>query len=100
MQQQINARLISAASATGAAVPVAFGGDYCFAAAGTFGGCTVGLDMLGPDGVTWIAVRDSSGAIALTSAGAVIVSIPAGSYRASITGGSGVSMSASLRSVD
>ena len=100
MQQEINARLLSASSATGASTPIAFGGDYCFAAAGTFGGTTVGLDMLGPDGATWIAVRDSAGAIALTAAGAVIVSLPAGSYRASITGGAGVSMSATLRSVD
>lgn len=99
MQQQINARLLSASTATGAAAPIAFGGDYCFAVAGTFGGCTVGLDMLGPDGVTWIAVRDSAGAIAMTVAGAVVVSIPAGSYRASIAGGAGVSMSATLRSV-
>lgn len=98
MQQQINARLLSASAATGSAVPVAFGGDYCFAAAGTFGGATVGLDMLGPDAVTWIAVKDVSGAIALTAAGAVIVQLPAGSFRATITGGSGVSMSASLRS--
>ena len=100
MQQQVNATLLSAASATGSAVPVAFGGDYCFAAAGTFGGTSVGLQMLGPDGSTWIALHDSAGAIALTESGAVIVSLPAGLYRASITGGSGVSISASLRSVD
>lgn len=99
MQHQVNAQLLSAAAATGVSVPIAFGGDYCFAAAGTFGGSTVGLDMLGPDGATWIAVRDISGPIALTAAGAVIVSLPAGAYRASISGGSGVSMSASLRSV-
>lgn len=100
MQQQINARLLSASTATGAAVPIAFGGDYCFAAAGTFGGCAVGLEMLGPDGATWIAVTDSTGAIIMTAASAIIVSIPAGSYRATITGGSGVSMHATLKSAD
>ena len=97
MQQNIT--LLSAASATGAAVNVQLGGKYCFDAAGTFGGTTVGLEMLGADGVTWIAVEDIAGAIAMTVAGAVIVEIPAGSYRATITGGAGVSMNARLRSV-
>lgn len=97
MQQNIT--LLSAASATGSAVNVQLGGSYVFDAAGTFGGTTVGLQMLGPDGSTWIDIEDEGGAIALTSAGAVYLSIPAGSYRVTITGGSGVSMSARLRSV-
>lgn len=96
---QINASLLSAASATGAGIVIAYGGDYCFDAAGTFGGCTVGLQMLGADGATWIAVKGSSGAISFSAADALIVSIPNGTYRATITGGTGVSVSARLRSV-
>jgi hypothetical protein len=96
---QINVPLLSGASATGAANTIQLGGDFCFDVAGTFGGASVGLEMLGPDNVTWIAVRDTAGAVAFTAAGAVIVSIPAGTYRATITGGSGVSLSARLRSV-
>lgn len=96
---QTNVTLLSAASATGAGQPIAFGGEYCFDVAGTFGGATVGLQMLGADGATWIAVNDSAGALAFTAAGAAIVAIPAGSYRATITGGTGVSLSARLRRV-
>ena len=95
---QRSATLLSAASATGPSTNIAIGGDYCFDVAGTFGGATVGLEMLGPDGSTWIAVRDSAGALAFTSAGAAIVTIPSGNYRATITGGSGVSLHARLRS--
>lgn len=96
---QQNITLLSAASATGAAVNVQLGGEYCFDVAGTFGGTTVGLQMLGPDGTTWISIRDADGAIALTEARAVFVLLPAGQYRATITGGTGVSMNARLRSV-
>lgn len=96
---QVNVMLLSAAAATGAAISVGRGGDYCFAANGTFGGTSVGLEMLGPDGVNYISVEDADGAIALTTAGAVLVSLPAGSYRATITGGAAVVMSASLKSV-
>jgi hypothetical protein len=97
MQQNIT--LLSAASATGSAVSLQLGGEYCFDAAGTFGGCTVGLQMLGADGTTWLSIRDADGAIGLTEARAVFVTLPAGSYRATITGGSGVSMNARLRNV-
>lgn len=94
-----NISLLSGASATGASVAVGFGGDYVLAVAGTFGGGTVGLQMLGPDGSSWIAIADASGAIALTAAGATVVSIPAGSYRATITGATGAELHATLRSV-
>lgn len=96
---QRSAILLSAASATGPSTHVAIGDDYCFDAAGTFGGATVGLEMLGADGATWIAVRDSAGPVAFTAAGAVIVALPAGQYRATITGGTGVSIHARLRNV-
>jgi hypothetical protein len=99
MDAQVNIPLLAAASATGASSPVAFGGEYVFDAAGTFGGATIGLEMLGADGTTWIALRDDAGAVALTAASAVLLRLPAGRYRASVTGGSGVSVSARLRSV-
>lgn len=97
--QNFTVALLAAASATGASTPVDVPGDYCFAVSGTFGGATVGLQMLGPDGATWISVQDALGAIALTSANALIVSLPVCSVRATIAGGSGVSISANLKSV-
>lgn len=92
-------KLLTAASATGAGVDVTEPGEYVFSAAGTFGGASVGLSMLGPDGLTWIPLKDSAGVMALTSADAVIVSLPVGTYRGTITGGAGVSMHASLAKV-
>ncbi|BBF92843.1 hypothetical protein [Blastochloris tepida] len=88
--------LLSAASATSSGVPCQRSGRYCFSVAGTFGGATVGLQMLGPDGATWISVEDDSGAIAITSARARLVYLPAGTFRATITGGDGVSLHARL----
>ena len=96
---QINLSLLSAGSATGPATVLGFGGDYVFSVAGTFGGSTIGLEMLGPDGTTWIAIEDDAGPLALTSAAVFVASLPAGSYRATVTGGSGVSVTATLRSV-
>lgn len=89
-------KLLDAASATGSGVNSQLAGLFCFAVAGTFGGTTVGLDMLGPDDVTWIPVKDASGALAITSADAVLVNLPDGTYRGKITGGSGVSITATL----
>jgi len=91
--------LLSGADATGPDVLLQIPGDYCFAVAGTFGGATIGLEMLGPDGATHIPIEDASGAIALTAAGAMIVSLPEGAYRAVVAGGSGASIFANLRSV-
>lgn len=100
MHQQVTIPLLIAASATGASTRVDFDGDYLFDVAGTFGGATVGLQLLGPGGSTWIDVRDGTGVLAFTSAGAVLVSLPAGTVRAMITGGTGVALSARLRSVN
>lgn len=94
--QTITRPLLVAAAATGSTVTVETPGDWCFSVAGTFGGATIGLQKLGPDGTTWISLKDSAGAIALTSADALVVSLAAGSYRATVTGGTGVSVSASL----
>lgn len=93
--------LLSGSSATGSSQVSALSGRYCFAVAGTFGGATVGLQMLGPDGATWINIEDDSGALAISSERAVAVLLPAGSFRASVTGGTGVSLYATLnRMVD
>lgn len=91
--------LLSSASATGAEQVSQRPGRYCFAVAGTFGGATVGLQMLGPDGATWIDIEDDAGAIAIASAKARLIALPAGRYRATITGGAGVSLSATLARV-
>ncbi|NJL06811.1 MAG: hypothetical protein HC900_00040 [Methylacidiphilales bacterium] len=88
--------LLSAASATGSGMSCQRSGRYCLSVAGTFGDATVGLQMLGPDGATWIDVEDSAGAVAITSAKARLVYLPAGAFRATITGGSGVSLHARL----
>lgn len=84
--------LLSAAVATGAAIPRAKG-IYTFAVNGTFGGCTVALEMMGPDGSNYIAIDDT----AFTAAGAINVELPSGKYRASITGGAAMSISATLK---
>jgi hypothetical protein len=77
--------LLSNASATGAASAALDGGRYLWAAAGTFGGATLQLQSLGPDGTTWL---DAPGA-ALTSAGQWAVDVGAGeSLRVKVTGGS------------
>jgi len=88
--------LLSNASATGLDANIQNPGRYCFAVAGTFGGATVGLDIMGPDGATWIAIEDSAGTLAFTAAKAVLVDLPAGKFRARVTGGAGVALFASL----
>jgi hypothetical protein len=76
--------LLSNASATGAARNVAFGGRYLMALLGTLGGATITIEMLGPDGATYLAVPDSS----LTAAGTAVVYLPANAtVRGVVTGG-------------
>lgn len=89
-------KLLAAAASNGAAMDVSSRGNFVFSVAGLFGGASVGLQMLGPDGVTWITLKDHVGAIALTSADAIFVSLPIGTYRATVTGGTGVSLFAQL----
>lgn len=60
------------------------GGPGVFACVGTFGGATVTLQGLAPDGTTWIAVNSSA---ALTSNGAVAFTWPSGSLRVLVSGG-------------
>lgn len=91
--------LLSAVAATGAgqSTPVQNGGDYMFAVAGTIGGATIALEMLGPDGASWINMGASA---TFTTNNMCVVSIPEGRYRANVTGGAGPYLiSASLKAI-
>lgn len=74
--------LLSNASATGSTVNW-LGGKGNFAVVGTFGGGTVKLQALGPDGSTYIDVPNAS----LSAAGMVLFELPAGKIQAVVTGG-------------
>lgn len=90
--------LLNAVAATGPGAPflIQNGGDFTFAVNGTFGGTSVALEMLGPDGVNYI---NCGAAATMTTAGMCTVSLPAGTYRASVTGGAAMSIYASLKQV-
>lgn len=60
------------------------GGPGMFSVAGTFGGATVTLQFLGPDGVTWIACGPDT---TLTAAGGGIFNLSNKKVRALVTGG-------------
>lgn len=63
------------------------GGRLAFSAVATFGGGSVALEYLGPDGVTWIpAAKDTDGtAVSLAAAGIIICELPPGQIRANAT---------------
>lgn len=90
--------LLSAVTATGpgAAKPIQVGGDYMFAVNGTFGGTSVALEMLGPDGSNYISLGASA---TFAVAGLCLVTIPPGTYRATVTGGAGMTISATLKAI-
>ncbi len=73
--------LLSNASATGSAVPWP-GGKGAVMLAGTVGGATITLQILGPDGTTWL-----TGATALTAVGVGVIELPCGQIRALVAGG-------------
>lgn len=79
-----NIVLLDNASATGAA-KTWDGGRGQFKALGSFGGATVTLQILGPDGATWLGLGADA---ALTAAGAVNFDCPPGQLRAAVSGGS------------
>lgn len=86
-------QLLVDAGADGDPVTDIVAGDYIFAAAGTFGGATVALSYLGPDGATYIPLTDTE----LTSAGAVTVRIGQGAtVKATVTGGAPSGLYANL----
>lgn len=77
--------LLTNASATGSGVTANLGGRYVFVANGTFGGSTLQLQILGPDGSTFIDL--ANGAFTAAPVG-VAVDVPYGAtMRASLTGG-------------
>ena len=89
-------KLLSNASATGSPVAVQ-GGYYSFAAVGTWGGSTLSLQLLGPDGTTYI---DLGGSADLTANGAAYVSLPSGTVKAVLTGGAPSGIYATLSKID
>lgn len=66
--------LLSNVAATGSAKPVGFGGRYLLLASGTFSGATVSVEILGPDGATYIAIPGG----ALTAVGSAVIYLPWG----------------------
>jgi hypothetical protein len=69
------------------------GGLYQYLVSGTFSGATIKLQVLGPDGSTFIDVPNSS----MTAAGALNVELPAGStVKSVITAGPPSGVNASL----
>lgn len=93
--------LATAASASAAGVPIR-GGEYLFGADGTAGGSTISLQIQLPDG-SWCDVGALAGnaIVKSTSLPFVVtpVVLPAGTVRAAITGGSGVSLNAWLAGI-
>lgn len=87
--------LLSNVAATGSAKSVRRG-RYAFAAHGTFSGATCKLQILGPDGSTYI---DAGTDATLTAAGACLVDLPDCVVKATISGGSPSAMYASLSPV-
>lgn len=60
------------------------GGTYSWSVAGTFGGTAAKLQLLGPDGTTWIDIPSAT----LSAAGVMSVDVAGGaSIRAVLTGG-------------
>lgn len=69
---------------SGDATPVAFGGRYLMVATGTFDGATATVDLLGPDGSTYVTVASAS----VTAAGSAIVYLPSdATVKGTVTGG-------------
>ena len=75
--------LLSNATATGSSVTWP-GGRGSFVVAGTFGGATVSLQLLGPNGTTWITAGTYT---TLTAEGIGNFDLPQGRIRAAVTGG-------------
>jgi hypothetical protein len=88
--------LTNAGAVTGAQYAPAFEGDYMFSAVGTFGGGTVKLQQLMPDGATFTDITDAS----LSSPGSLIVTL-AGDVpvRAVVSGGTPSGIYANLDKV-
>jgi hypothetical protein len=91
-----NIKTLDNASATGSTQSVPNGGRYVYMISGTFGATSSKLQILGPDGVTFIDVPSTT----FTVAGYVAVDIPSGaSVRTVLTGGTPSAMHANLNLV-
>lgn len=76
------AALISNGTATGGAVQWAGGRGFVAAVASAWNGATVALQVVGPDGSTWM-----DAATALSANGGSAFNLPPGRIRAAVTGG-------------
>lgn len=74
--------LLTNASATGEGIAVG-GGAYVISADGTFGGTTLQLQLLSPDGASWLAIANAT----FTAEGSLVVDLPDGVIRMAVTGG-------------
>lgn len=92
----IELTLLSNVGATGLAFTLQRGGTFVFAVDGTFSSATVDLQMRSPDGSSWLTI---GGDASLTAEGACIVEIPAGTYRAAVTGGTPSALYATLKEI-
>lgn len=87
------ANLLSNTNVTGSPMSVGGSGEFIFSVDGTFGGATVTLQLLSPDGTSWLSITDA----ALTAEGAVIVALGGGSrVRALVAGGTPSALYANL----
>lgn len=85
--------LLSNAAVTGTAVTGVVGGSYIWSVAGTFGGATVKLQALGPDGSTYLDVPSAS----MTAVGQLGVAIGANAtLKVVVTGGTPSALYSSL----
>jgi hypothetical protein len=89
--------LLTNASATGASATWP-GGEGLFALAGTVSGATVTLQVLGPDGTTYLSAvkKDGTTAAALTAVGCLVVELPPGRVRALVASGTPSGLYATL----
>lgn len=91
-----NLTLLSNASETGLPATVDCGGLFLLSGVGTFGGATASVQILGPDGATYI---DLPGAT-LTAAGAVTFFLPDNAViKGALTGGAPSAIYLSVRRV-
>jgi len=88
-------RLLSNAAASSTLQPWP-GGLAVFSVSGTFGGATVKLQLLGPDGATLL---DAGAATTLIAPGMGLAYLPPGQVQATVVGGPPSGISASLARV-
>jgi hypothetical protein len=69
------------------------GGRHVLQGYGTFGGGTLALQVLMPDGVTWVSVGPQNGVVTqFTANGSCVVYLCPGQYRVGLAGSAGASI--------